>query len=77
VRRHVSPQTGRALEMLGHAIEYLADEYSHQCKSPSAHDGPLDAVQLLMRINREIYLECPEVRTFADRWRWLLRLLAV
>ncbi len=29
-RRRISPQAGHALEILGHAIEYLADEYVHQ-----------------------------------------------
>src|SRR5580658_3298391 len=29
VRRRLSPEAGRALEILGHAIEYLADEYAN------------------------------------------------
>jgi hypothetical protein len=69
-RRRISPQAGRALEILGHAIEYLADEYVHQ--GPSRPAGQLDAIQLLIKIDREIYLECPEVLTIADRWRSLV-----
>jgi hypothetical protein len=75
-RRRVSTQAGRALEILGHAIEYLADEYVHGGGSFSAHDGPVEAVQLLMSINREIYLNCPEVPSIADRCREWLHLRA-
>jgi hypothetical protein len=32
----------------------------------------LQAVQMLMAINREIYLACPEVPTLGERWHaWL------
>ena len=75
-RRRVSTQAGRALEILGHAIEYLADEYVHSEGSLSMHDGPVEAVQLLMSVNRQIYLECPEVPTIAERCRSLLHLRA-
>ncbi len=71
--RRITPQAGRALECLGHAIEYLTDEYIHQGGSGSASDGPVEAVQLLMALNRQIYFECPVVPTFAERWRALLR----
>jgi len=73
-RRRVSPQAGRALEILGHAIEYLADEFVFAGGSFSAHDPQVEAVQLLMGLNREIYFDCPEVPSFADRWRALLHL---
>jgi hypothetical protein len=71
-RRRISPQAGRALEILGHAIEYLTDEYVHRSGSFSARDPELEAVQLLMAVNRAIYLECPEVPSFGARClRWL------
>ncbi len=73
-RRRISPQSGRALEILGHAIEYLTDEFVHAGKSFSAHDAQLEAVQLLMGINRQIYFECPEVPSLGERWRALLHL---
>jgi len=38
----------------------------------SAHDAQVEAVQLLMRLNREIYFGCPEVPTFGDRFSALL-----
>jgi len=75
-RRRISAEAGRALEILGHAIEYLADEYVHRAESLSAHDGPVEALQLLMRANRQVYFECPKAPTMADRWQSLLRALA-
>ena len=71
-RRRISPEAGHALEILGHAIEYLADEYVNEGGSFSAHDPRLKAVQLLMARNREIYFACPEVPPISDRLRsWL------
>ncbi len=71
-RRSISPEAGRALEILGHAIEYLADEFAHAGGSFSAHDARLDAMQLLMAVNRQIYFACPEVPTIGERLRALL-----
>jgi hypothetical protein len=34
----------------------------------------LEAVQLLMALNRQVYFECPEVPTFGERCRMLLHL---
>ena len=73
-RRRISPEAGHALEILGHAIEYLTDEFVCEGGSLSAHDAQVEAVQLLMGLNREIYLGCPEVPTFGDRIRALLHL---
>jgi hypothetical protein len=73
-RRRISPQAGRALEILGHAIEYLTDEFVHAGGSFSAHDAQVEAVQLLMGLNREIYFACPEAPSFAERCRARLRL---
>lgn len=71
-RRRISPEAGHALEILGHAIEYLTDEFVRAGGPLSVHDARVEAVQLLMRLNREIYLACPEVPTPADRLRALL-----
>ena len=73
-RRRITPVAGHALEILGHAIEYLTDEYVHQGGDMSPRNGPLEAVQLLMARNREIYYECPEVVTVGDRLRAMLHL---
>ncbi len=73
-RRRITPQAGRALEILGHAIEYLTDEFVHQGGSFSPNNGQLKAVQLLMALNRQVYYECPEVPSLSDRLRALVRL---
>jgi hypothetical protein len=75
-RRLISAQAGHALEILGHAIEYLTDEYVHEAKQLSAHDPQVEAIQLLMKINREMYFGCPVVPTFRERLRSLLRFTA-
>lgn len=71
VRRHhkrrVSAQAGHALEILGHAIEYLADEYVHEDGSFSSHNGQIEAIQLLMARNRAVYFSCPEIPGFGDQ----------
>lgn len=73
-RRSVDPASGRALEILGHAIEYLTDELG-QGDGPALADSPqVEAIQLLMAINRQIYFKCPEVKTLGQRFRSLLRL---
>jgi len=42
----------------------------------SADKGQLDAVQLLMALNRQVYFECPEVPSLAERCRSFLHLRA-
>jgi hypothetical protein len=71
-RRRVSPRAGRALEILGHAIEYLTDQYVNETKSLSAADPEVSAIRLLMKLNREIYLECPIAPTPSERIRTFL-----
>ncbi len=71
-RRHISPEAGRALEILGHAIEYLADEFIRSGESVSADNGQVESIQLLMGINRQIYFACPEVPTLGERFRAFL-----
>ena len=66
-RRYISPGAGHALELLGHAIEYLADEYVHEGDTISAHHPSVEAVQLLMACNREVYFACPEAPSLVER----------
>lgn len=73
-RRSIDRASGRALEILGHAIEYLTDELVHSGGSVVASDPRVEAIQLLMSRNRQIYLQCPEVKGFGERCRSLLRL---
>jgi hypothetical protein len=67
--RSITPRAGRALELLGHAIDYLIDEYLHENERLSDSDPQVVAIQLLMALNREIYYECPPRITFTDRLR--------
>ena len=69
--RYINPQAGRALELLGHAIEYLIDEYINQRNQLSSTDPEMAAIGLLMARNREIYYACPVVPTMGERMRSL------
>ena len=73
-RRNITPQAGRALEHLAHAIEYLTDEFVYQGHAYSARNEQLEAVKMLMALNRQVYFECPEVPSFSERCRALLHL---
>ena len=71
-RRRISSADGHALEILGHAIEYLSDEYVKEGGLFSARDPRLEAIQLLMARNREIYFSCPELPSLSERFRsWM------
>ena len=73
-RRRISPAAGHALEILGHAIEYLTDEYVFEGGNFSGSDPRIQAIEMLMAVNRAIYFDCPEVPTMGQRWRaWLRR----
>jgi hypothetical protein len=51
---------GRALESLGHAIEYLYDSQVYQSDNGVLSQGDMEAVQILMRLSREVFNECKE-----------------
>jgi hypothetical protein len=79
VRRRTTPEAGLALEVLGHAIEYLADEYVHEVDLLSfslRRDSRVEAIQLLMSANRQVYYACPLVPSLPPwlslRW-WMTR----
>jgi hypothetical protein len=76
-RRHIDPPAGHALEMLGHAIEYLTDELIHDGAGITANNERVQAVQLLMALNRQVYFECPFESTFGERCRSFLRTLLI
>ena len=60
VRRRGSLEQGRALEMLGHAVEYLMDSrLFHRAEKES--EANREAVQVLMGLSRAVFLECAEV----------------
>ncbi len=72
-RRSIDQKSGRALVILGHAIEYLAGEFIHEGGTFTANRGQVEAIQILMAVNRQIYLACPEAPTFGQ---WLSSILS-
>ncbi len=80
VRRRTTREAGLALEVLGHAIEYLADEYVHETGLLSfsfTRDSRVEAIQLLMTANRQVYYACPLAPSIPP-WRslawWMTRI---
>lgn len=67
----ITAEAGHALEKLGHAIEYLADELVHEHGTELSDQGRVDAIQMLMALNRSIYLACPIKHTMGERLRSL------
>jgi len=51
---------GQALEMIGHAIEYVYDSRVYR-NNGQLSDSEMQAVQILMRLSREVFQECKEV----------------
>jgi hypothetical protein len=65
--------------MLGHAVEYLADEHALECMSERRRlagglHPKIEAIELLMERNREVYYECPVIPTVRERLRTMLGL---
>jgi hypothetical protein len=74
IRRRPSPQQGRALEILGHSIEYLVDSYIAIASSDGNKDD-VEAAEILMKLNLQIFNECPEIVSVFERLRNSLRRL--
>lgn len=63
-RRRTTPAQGRALEALGHAIEYLVDSrLFDQWESPA----DAEAVHLLMACSRNVFADCDEMHPWHQR----------
>lgn len=67
VHRTINAASGRALEMLGHAIEYLEDELHLEHIWAFDKSGSLHAIEILKAKSREIYLCCPIQRSLAQK----------
>jgi hypothetical protein len=76
VRRQLSPDEGRAIEILGHAIEYLADEYCADAQPKGSlgnADPRIEAIQTLKTLNRSIYYSAAEAQpAFTRMKRWVM-----
>ena len=66
IRRRGSREQGRALEFLGHSVEYLVDSRL-VTKDEVVARNDREAVQILMRASREVFAECPEVISVGRR----------
>jgi hypothetical protein len=66
-KRTISPEAGRALEKLGHAIDYLTDELVHESGTVSEDNGKIQAIRMLMARNRQIYFACPVALSLGER----------
>jgi hypothetical protein len=53
IRKRPTRIQGRALEVLAHAIEYLVDSSLY-----SDTENTIEASQIMMRLNREVFAEC-------------------
>ncbi len=60
LRRRPTVDQGMALEALGHAIEYLYDSQVYQ-NSGTLSPSDIEAVEILIRLSREVFVECREV----------------
>jgi hypothetical protein len=72
-RRKVTAKAGRAMTLLAHALEYLSDECAIGDDTEPSFRARLEAIALLMALNRGIYLECPQTPTAAARCRAIFR----
>ena len=70
LRRRPTMSQGRALETLGHAVEYLVDSRMHRDQGLSAQADSV-AEQVLMCLNREVFAECAEVAPSRPPGTWL------
>jgi hypothetical protein len=76
-RRRITPELCKAMEKLGHAIDYLTDEFVREADSADIPTDRLVAMQLIMTLRKEIYLAAPEVLPAGERCRvFLTQLLA-
>jgi hypothetical protein len=74
-RRRISPRAARARMILGHSIEYLCDEFVNEKSSFLPNRDLIDALHLLMDLDRQVFSECPEVPTLGERFRAVFRFL--
>ena len=75
VRRRITPEAGRGLEKLGHALEYLTDEFVRDGCAVVEDYGRLQAIQLLAALNRQIYFACGIEPTLRERIQSLVQRL--
>lgn len=77
MRRKITREQGCALEVIGHAVDYLNDSYLYEGADDEIIDfsGPsMDAVRILIAAQRQILSSLPLVEPLPLRfWNTLLR----
>jgi hypothetical protein len=73
VRRRITPEAGHGLEKLGHAADYLTDEFVRDGCRFEEDRARLHAIELLASLNRQIYLSCGIEPTVRERVHAMLR----
>jgi hypothetical protein len=71
--KHLPRRSRRAHRILGRAIEYVAYEFLHDTTPPGPRNSRLQAVQLLMALDRRVCSEAEEAPAFAERCLRFLR----
>jgi len=80
--RKVPREQGKAIEMLGHAIEYLGDEFALEClrEGRTVRYGKppqIVAIEILMAKSREVYFSCPvDMGLSGKLWRLVSALVS-
>ena len=72
-RRRITPQTGRALEKLSHAIDYLTAESWPKSDSKSDSRDRTEAERMLKGLRREILRDAPPIEPFRKRCRTFMQ----
>ena len=71
IRRRPNQFQGRALEKLGHAVEYLVDSRMVLIDEPSTR-ADAEALDILMRLSRWVFSECDEIVPIGHRLKvWM------
>ena len=77
MRRKITREQGCALEVIGHAVDYLNDSYLYEGADDEIIDfsGPsMDAVRILISAQRQILSSLPLAEPLPQRfWNTLLR----
>jgi hypothetical protein len=71
--KQLAGNSRRAHRILSRVIEYVANEFLQDLVPPGPSNSRLQAVELLMALDRRVYSESEKVPTFIERCSWFLR----
>lgn len=77
IRRRPTQTQGKALEKLGHAVEYLVDSRMALIHEPSTR-ADAEALDILMRLSRSVFADCEEIVPIGRRLKeWVTGVASV